>query len=78
MRVADINKPVSRSVLQEMQTCRKEHPAPVGSAPPDRKGATLPPAYVATQGLVPGRLTSGSAHGLSGIIFFMKRWFADC
>ena len=39
--------------------CQKEPPARVDLALLDQKGATLLPAYAATQGLVPGRPISG-------------------
>lgn len=54
-----VYKPVSCFVLQEIRMCQKEPPARVDLALPDQKGATLLPAYVATQGLVRGRPISG-------------------
>lgn len=57
--VIHVYKPVSCSVLQEIRMCQKEPPARVDLALPDQKGATLLPAYAATQDLVPGRAISG-------------------
>jgi hypothetical protein len=66
--VIDVYKLFSRSVLQEIRMCQKEPPARVDSALLDQKGATLLPAYVAMQGLVPGRPMSRSAHVFLGIL----------
>jgi hypothetical protein len=63
-----VYKFVSRFVLQETRMCLKEPPARVDSALLDQKGATHLPAYVAMQGLVPGRPISSPALVFWGIL----------